>query len=152
MGNALQGAFAPQDPDFAQAVAASFANQGFMTTLGARLETVEPGHVVITLPYSDAVGQQNGFFHGAAIGGIGDNAAGYAAMSLMPPGSDPLTVEYKINFIRPALGTLLRADGQVLRAGRSLTVARVDVSVVSGDGPDAPVALLQATISKREPR
>ena len=62
----------------------------------------------------------------------------------MPAGSEVVTVEYKINFIRPALGKLLRAEGQVLRAGKSITVCRIDVGLVEGDEVK-PVALLQGT-------
>ncbi len=111
------------------------------------LREIAPGRVAIELPYGEVVGQQQGLFHGGAIGAIGDIAGGYAALSLMPAGSEVVTVEYKINFIRPAKGALLRAEGQVLRAGKSVTVARIDVSLVDGDKTTA-VALLQATFMR----
>jgi uncharacterized protein (TIGR00369 family) len=108
------------------------------------LRSVEPGRAVLELPYSAAVAQQQGLFHGAGIGAIGDVAGGYAALSLMSAGSEVVTVEYKVNFIRPATGGLLRAEGQVLRAGKSLTVCRIDVSAIE-NGEATVVALLQAT-------
>jgi len=134
----------PANPAFADVIRASFSRQGMMRGLGARLGEIAPGQVAIELPYGEAVGQQQGLFHGGAIGAIGDIAGGYAALSLMPAGSEVVTVEYKINFIRPAKGGLLRAEGQVLRAGRSMTIARIDVSQVDGHQTVA-VALLQAT-------
>jgi len=134
----------PANPAFAEAVRESFARQGMMRSFGARLAEIAAGRVAIELPYGEAVGQQQGLFHGGAIGAIGDIAGGYAALSLMPAGSEVVTVEYKINFIRPAKGGLLRAEGQVLRAGKSMTVARIDVSLVDG-GSSTAVALLQAT-------
>ena len=135
------------NPAFEAAVRDSFASQGLMRTLGARLASVEPGHVVIELPYSEQVSQQHGLFHGGVIGAIADTAGGYAALSLMPTGSEVLTVEYKINFMKPARGTLLRATGEVVRAGRSITVVRAEV--VCGDGEDAATcALLQATMMR----
>jgi uncharacterized protein (TIGR00369 family) len=137
----------PADPDYAAAVRTSFARQGLMAELGARLVVVEPGRVEIELPFSPRISQQQGLFHGAAIGAIGDSAGGYAALSLMPAGSEVVTVEYKINFVRPAKGTLLRARGLVLRAGRSMTVARIDVDMIDGAAP-AKVALLQATYTR----
>ncbi|MEQ1614356.1 MAG: PaaI family thioesterase [Hyphomicrobiaceae bacterium] len=137
----------PANPEYAEVVRASFARQGMMRSFGARLAEIEPGRVAIELPYGEVVGQQQGLFHGGAIGALGDIAGGYAALSLMPAGSEVVTVEYKINFIRPAKGALLRAEGQVLRAGKSVTVARIDVSVVDGDKPTA-VALLQATFMR----
>ncbi|MEO1264104.1 MAG: PaaI family thioesterase [Pseudomonadota bacterium] len=135
--------FAPADDGYADRVRASFGRQGMLSTLGAELQNVGPGAVVIRLPSSTAVGQQQGYFHGAAIGAIGDSAGGYASLSLMPADSEVVTVEYKINFIRPAEGAVLIAAGHVLRAGRSLTVARVDISC---DGRD--VALIQGTFTR----
>lgn len=137
----------PANPAFAEVVRASFARQGMMRALGARMGEVAPGRVSIELPYGEVVGQQQGLFHGGAIGAIGDIAGGYAALSLTPAGSEVVTVEYKINFIRPAKGTLLRAEGHVLRAGKSLTIARIDVSVIEG-GKATTVALLQATFMR----
>ena len=88
---------------------------------------LEPGLCVIEMDYAPGVSQQNGYFHGGAVGAIADSAAGYAAYSLMPAGSDILTVEYKLNLIRPAVPPTLRAEGRVVRAGKTLSVCRADV-------------------------
>ncbi|MEM1307160.1 MAG: PaaI family thioesterase, partial [Pseudomonadota bacterium] len=85
---------------------------------------------------------------GAAIGAIADSASGYAALSLMAPGSEVVTVEYKINFLAPAEGTRLVADGVVLRAGRSLSVGQSDVFAEAADGTRKRIALLQGTFSR----
>lgn len=137
----------PSNPDFERTVRGSFARQGLMGTIGAWLTEVRPGRVVIELPYSERIAQQHGHFHGAVIGAIGDNAGGYAALTLMPARSEVLTVEYKINFLRPAQGLVLRADGQVLRAGRTLVTTRIDVSV-HGGSTDGMCAALQATMMR----
>ena len=89
--------FRASNPDYEKAVRDSFARQGLMTTLGARIVTLEPGFCVVEMPYAPGVSQQQGFFHGGAVGAIADTAAGYAAYSLMPAGSEILTVEYKLN-------------------------------------------------------
>ena len=68
----------------------------------------------------------------------------------MPAGSEILTVEYKINLIRPALPPTLRAEGRVLRAGKTLTVCRADVYPRGAGGPEA-CALLQSTLMRVEP-
>ena len=99
--------------------------------------------------YAPGVSQQNGYFHGGAVGAIADSAAGYAAYSLMPAGSDILTVEYKLNLIRPAVPPTLRAEGRVLRAGRTLTVCRADVFHSPPSGLEA-CALLQSTLMRVE--
>jgi len=137
----------PADPDFALRIRQSFARQGLMTSLGARLRTVDPGHVVIELPFSAALSEQRGNFHGGVLGAIGDSAGGYASMSLMPAGAEVTTVEYKINFLRPARAQLLVADGRVVRAGKSISVVRVDVSATDS-GQSEVVALLQATFMR----
>jgi uncharacterized protein (TIGR00369 family) len=84
--------FSVSNPDYAKTVRDSFARQGLMTTLGARIVAIEPGFCVVEMGYTPGVSQQQGFFHGGAIGAIADSAAGYAAYSLMPAGAEILTV------------------------------------------------------------
>lgn len=141
--------FKPSNPDYARKVRESFAKQGLMTTLGARIATLEPGFCVIEMPYSPGVSQQQGFFHGGAIGAIADTAAGYAAYSLMPAGAEILTVEYKLNLVRAAMPPILRAEGRVLRAGKTLTVCRADIYHQSVGGMES-CALLQSTLMRVE--
>jgi uncharacterized protein (TIGR00369 family) len=100
-------------------VRASFASQGLMRAIGAELATLGPGLCTVEVPFSEWVGQQQGFFHGGVIGAVGDTAGGYAALSLLPVGSEVITLEYKVNVLRPAAGDRLVAEGSVLRAGRS---------------------------------
>lgn len=139
----------PADPGFAARVRASFAAQGLMTTLGARLAAVGPGRVAIEVPFAAGLSQQKGFFHGAVLGGIGDSAGGYAALTLLPAGSEVVTIEYKINFLRPAVGELLRATGRVLRPGRSVTVCQVEIEAVAA-GQAAHCGVMQATFMRVE--
>jgi uncharacterized protein (TIGR00369 family) len=145
-------AFKPAHTDYERVVRTSFGHQGFLGNIGAWLVDVKPGHVIIELPFSGKVTQQNGLFHGGAIGAIGDSAGGYAALTLMPEQSEVVSIEYKVNFVRPAKGQLLRAEGQVLRAGKSVTVSRVDVFTVeqdsAGDVKSELVAVLQATFMR----
>ena len=145
--NASGARFEPATPDFAEVVAASFARQGLMTDFGARLASIEPGRVVIEVPFSARLTQQGGFFHGAVLGAIGDSAGGYASLTLMPAGNEVVSIEYKINFMRPAGGELLRATGRVLRPGRSVTVASIEVEAIAG-GKASVAAVLQATFTR----
>ena len=139
--------FNPKDPDFAARVRKSFAAQGIMSHIGATLTLIEPGACEIELPYSDAVSQQHGFFHGGVIGTIADSAGGYAAFGLMDAEDGILTVEYKLNLMAPADGDLLIARGRVLRPGRTLTVARAEVCVVK-DGREIACAAMQQTLMR----
>ncbi|WP_296177887.1 PaaI family thioesterase [uncultured Brevundimonas sp.] len=111
------------------AIQSSFAQQGLLKGLGASLVELRPGRCALELPFSQAVTQQQGFFHGGAIGALADAAGGYAAMSTASDGTEVLTLEYKINFLRPAAGEAVIATGEVLRAGRSIIVTRIDVHV-----------------------
>ena len=146
----MAGALSASNPDYATTVRESFAKQGLMTTLGARIVSLEPGLCVIEMPYAPGVSQQQGFFHGGAIGAIADTAAGYAAYSLMPAGSEILTVEYKLNLVRAAVPPILRAEGRVLRAGRTLSVCRADIYHQGASGMET-CALLQSTLMRMEP-
>ena len=146
----MADAFTASNPDYAETVRESFGRQGLMTTLGARIATIEPGFCVIEMPHAPGVSQQQGFFHGGAIGAIADTAAGYAAYSLMPVGSEILTVEYMLNLVRAAMPPILRAEGRVLRAGRTLTVCRADIYHRGANGLET-CALLQSTLMRMEP-
>ncbi|HEV2675795.1 MAG TPA: PaaI family thioesterase [Aliidongia sp.] len=121
--------FTASDPGFAARVAASFARQGIMTSLGARLTRIEPGLCEIQLPYRPELSQQHGFFHAGVTSTIADSAGGYAGFTLFPADSDVLTVEFKINLLAPADGDLLIATGRVIRSGRTLTVCELEVEV-----------------------
>lgn len=132
---------APADPLFAQRCRDSFARQKAMALIGASLARVEPGYVEITLPYRDDLTQQKGFVHGGILGMIADTACGYSAFSLMPAGCSLVTVEYKINILTPARRSLV-AKGQVLKPGRTLTIARAEV--YADDGKH--VASMQQTL------
>jgi len=132
---------APADPEFASRIRASFGRQKAMALIGASLTTVAPGAVEIALPFRDNLTQQKGFVHGGIIGMIADTACGYAAYSLMPADSSLVTVEYKINVLAPAKSSLL-ARGEVVKAGRTLTVARAEVYAHDGKH----VATMQQTL------
>lgn len=78
--------FVPRDPQYEARVRASFEAQRFMATIGATLDRVAPGEVVISVPFREELTQQHGFLHAGAIGAIADSACGYAALTLMDPG------------------------------------------------------------------
>ena len=124
-------------------VRASFGKQGLMRLLGARVVEAGEGTCTIEVPFSEEVTQQERYFHGAVIGALGDNAGGYAALTLAPPDREVLTVEYKVNFLAPASGEKLVARGEVVTAGRRIFVCKAEVSAVSGAEETVCAALLQ---------
>ena len=133
-------------PALHQRVLASFERQGMMQQLGARLVQVGPGLCVVDLPYSDKVTQQQGGFHGGAMGALADIAGGYAALTVAPADAEVTTVEYKINFLAALRGGCLRATGQVLRAGKRIIVTCATVEHLDDNGSSTDCAVMQQTL------
>lgn len=137
--------FEPRDPQFAQRVQESFALQGAMHTLGARLLMAAPGAVDIELPWSAGVTQQHGFVHAGMLATALDSACGYAALSLMPAQAGVLSIEFKINLLAPAQGERFRMQGRVLKPGRTITVTEGRAYALR-DGQEKLVATMHCTL------
>jgi uncharacterized protein (TIGR00369 family) len=140
------------DPSTEQRIREGIGRQTLLTTLGISIAELAVGRVVLDLPYRADLCQQNGYMHAGAITTLADSACGYAAASLMPEDRDVLTVEFKVNLLSPARGDRFRATGEVMRAGRTLTVCSAEVVAWADDGDRKPeaslvrVALMQATM------
>lgn len=137
----------PTNPKFVEEVKDSFDQQKVMGLIDAKVTRVEPGVIEITLPYRTDLTQHHGYVHAGIITTIADSACGYAAYTLMPPGSDVLAVEFKVNLMRPAKGETFVARAEVVKSGRTLTVVRADVHALS-DGDSEIVAIMQATMMR----
>jgi len=135
----------PANANFADEVRASFAQQSIMNLIGANLSRVDPGLVEITLPYRNDLTQQDGFLHAGIVTTIADSACGYAAHTLMPAGSRVLSVEFKVNLLRPAAGEAFVAHAEIIKAGKTLTVVRADVFALTKTDRTL-VATMQATM------
>lgn len=127
-------------------VAASLARQGMMQHLGVRLLAVGPGTVTLALPYAERVTQQQGGFHGGAMGALADIAGGYAALTVAPEGMEVTTVEYKINFLSAFQGGELQATGRVTKAGKRIIVTTAEVVHIAADGKRSDCAVMQQTL------
>jgi uncharacterized protein (TIGR00369 family) len=139
------------DAATAERVRGRFHAQTAMATIGARIAKVERGFVEIELASAPHIRQQQGFVHGGVISMILDSACGFAAFTTMPEGAEVVSVEFKINFLKPALGDLFIARGRVLRPGRNLTVCQGEVYALVGAREEA-VAAMQATMASVQPR
>ncbi|MEP1356435.1 MAG: PaaI family thioesterase [Tateyamaria sp.] len=126
-------------------IAASFARQSMMQTFGATLDAVTQGHVTLSAPILPGSRQQQGFAHAALTFGLGDSAAGYAALTTIPEDQEVVTAEIKINLTAPATGERLIAKGRVIKPGRRLIVVTSEVFAVT-DGVETLVAVLQGTM------
>src|SRR4029078_1463719 len=136
----------PRNPAFAEEIKQSFSKQTIMGLIGAELSRVEPGVIEITLPYRADLAQQHGYLHAGIVTTIADSACGYAAYSLMPPSSEVLSVEFKVNLLRPAKGAMFLAVAEVVKAGKTLTVVRADVFGIDGEGQRELVATMLGTM------
>lgn len=137
--------------DLKARIHASFLRQGFLQTLGAKLEHVAPGAVTISLRLNPGLTQQQGFAHGGVGFSIADSAAGYAALTLIEPPDDVVTSDMTIHYLSPAVGEQLIARGSVLRPGRRMLVTQADVFAVA-DGRETHVARLTGTMVRVTPR
>ena len=126
----MESSFEPRNPEFAGRVRASFDAQTVMQTINANLTEVEPGRVVIELPYARTLTQQHGYIHAGISSTIMDSACGYAAFSLMPADAEVLTVEFKINLLAPASGNSFRAIGEVRKSGKQIFVSEAGLIAV----------------------
>ena len=123
----------------------SFESQSMMKTLGARIHKIEKGKVIIEAPILPSTLQQQGFGHAGLTFSIGDSAAGYSALTLLPEDKEVMTAELKINLLAPADGELLRAEGKVVKPGKRLVVVTSEINALK-DGQTKLIAIIQATM------
>ncbi len=137
----------PADADFVQRVHASFERQAVMKTLGIGIDHVAPGRVVLSMGHRAELTQQHGFLHAGIVSTALDSACGYAAFSLMPADAAVLTIEFKVNLLAPARGPLLRFEGQVTKAGRTISVVDARAFQRASESADETlIATMTATV------
>lgn len=136
----------PADTDFAQRVRDSFARQAVMATLGAALDAVEPGRVVLAMRHRPELTQQHGFLHAGIVATALDSACGYAAFTLMPADAAVLTIEFKTNLLAPARGPRFRFEAQVTKTGRTISVVDGRALQLDDAGNETLVATMTATV------
>ncbi len=137
--------FVVRSPDYERRVRDSFARQGVMGTLGARLQRVQPGEVEIALDWAPGLTQQHGFLHAGVVSTALDSACGYAGFTLMAPDAAVLTIEFKVNLLAPARGQHFRMVGRVVKPGRTITVTEGQAFAID-DGRETLVATMGATL------
>ena len=137
--------FSPSDPDFETRVRSSFSQQGMLTSLGAQIGILRAGEVHLTAPFDAHFSQQDGFLHAGVVTTLMDSACGCAAHTLMPVGSRVLSVEFKVNLLSPARGERFRAEGRVIKAGRTLTVCEGKLFSIEKEKASL-CAIMQATM------
>jgi uncharacterized protein (TIGR00369 family) len=139
-------AFIPAFAGYEARVRESFARQGAMKLIGARITEVAPGYCAIALVPRAELSQQHGFVHAGIVSTIVDTAGGYAGFTLFPEDASVLTVEFKLNLVAPAKGRRIVAEGFVVKPGRTLAITRGEVHAEEDDGKRTLVAIMQQTL------
>jgi len=137
--------FEPKNPDYRAIASDTFERQRAMATLGISIARLEPGEVDLAMAYSPDFAQQNGFVHAGIITAGLDNACGIAAFTLMPAGSDILTVEFKTNLLAPARGQRFAFCATVVKPGRTLTFCEAR-AYAEQDGTETLIATMTGTL------
>ena len=137
--------FEPKNPDYRHIATDTFERQCAMRTLGISIARLEPGEVELAMAYSADLTQQNGFVHAGIITAGLDGACGIAAFTLMPAGSDILTVEFKTNLLAPARGQRFAFRATVVKPGRTLTVCE-GRAYAEEDGNETLIATMTGTL------
>jgi uncharacterized protein (TIGR00369 family) len=133
------------DPNFEQRIRESFARQGLINTLNGKIAHISSGELHITAPFDKRFTQQDGFLHAGIITTLMDSACGYAAYTLMPTDSRVLSVEFKVNFLSPAIGEQFKAEGRVVKSGKAISVCEGKLFAIQ-NGQEKLVAIMQATM------
>lgn len=121
--------------------------QPFSMLVGAKVGRVERGHAELTVENRPELTQNNGYIHGGVIGYLADNASGCAASTVLPEGAVSLvTSEYKLNLLRPAIGTRATARGEVVKAGRRQCVVETRVYCADDAGAEKLIGICLATL------
>jgi uncharacterized protein (TIGR00369 family) len=128
-----------------QRISESFQRQGMTQNLGFEFIKAEKGKVEFAMPRSEKVLQQQGAFHGGALGTLADICCGYAALTVAPEGMEVTTVEYKINFVSAAVGERVVCIGEVKKAGRTLTICTAEL-FDEKEGVRKTCGYMQATV------
>lgn len=127
-------------------VATSFARQGLMATLGAEMLEATEGQCRVGVDFGPGLTQQHDLWHGAVSAALADVAAGFAAYTLMDDDRQPLSIEFKVNWVAPARGPRLEARARVVANGFRVKHVHVDVVTLDGDD-EVVVAIALATIA-----
>ena len=127
-----------------------FTKARFVEELGIKLVKISEGSIETELAIRESFRQQHGFIHAGVIATLGDHTAGGAARTVTGE-KDVITIEFKINFLRPAKGNKLKCVGKVLRGGKQIATAEAEIYDVDG-AEEKLVAKLTETLSVIDPR
>jgi uncharacterized protein (TIGR00369 family) len=110
-----------------QRIADTFAAVPFAHLLGLEMVSVERGKAVLRLGIRDQLRQNNGIIHGGVTASLIDTAAAFVILTLLGPDQTTTTVDLTIHYLRPLIKGQATAHARIVRGGRRLIIAAVDV-------------------------
>lgn len=134
------------NPEYRSFIESIFRSAPFIEHIGYRLIDVGPGWCESALKLKDWHLQQDGFVHAGIMSTMADHTSGAASGTVLPDGKRPLTIEFRINLLRPGVGERLLCRADVIRAGRTTVVVEAEVRAVKA-GEEKMVAKMLATMA-----
>ena len=136
----------PKNLRYQEAVRHIITGAPFIQYLGMELKELEPGICETIIPIERHHLQQDNFIHAGVLATMADHTAGMASLSLAPEHHVVLTIEFKVNFLRPATGELLRCKAKVLKYGKTIIVTESEV-FMANSGEEKLVAKATVTLA-----
>jgi len=115
------------NPNFKEAILKKIEGQHFMHHIGFKINTIEPGLIIGSMPIRNHLKQNTGFLHGGLVATLADIVAGFSASSLLPEGYHVVTGELKISYLNPGLGDEVEAKGYTIKQGRKIYFCEAEI-------------------------
>ncbi|MBD3215448.1 MAG: hotdog fold thioesterase [Candidatus Lokiarchaeota archaeon] len=106
-------------------------SQGFPSYCGCKADFIDEGVFHSSMIIENKHKQQDGFVHAGVIATMADHTAGYSAYTLVPDNVRILTIEFKINYFKPAIGEKVVCKSQVINAGKTIITSESNIFILS---------------------
>lgn len=108
-------------------ITTSFNKSETLKFYNASLEEVQTDFISIKIPKQSLMTRKHGMFNGATIASLVDISSGFAAVSHYDDDCYVVTVELKVNYLRPAIGDYLLSKSYVIKGGKKISVIRTEI-------------------------
>lgn len=136
-------------PEKKKLITDSFNRSETLQFYKAELLEVETDFISMKIPKMEMMTRKAGMFNGAMIASLVDVSSGYAAVSHYEEDCYVVTVELKVNYLRPAMGDALISRSYVIKGGAKISVVRTEIYVQDEtSGSESHVATSLVTMMK----
>ncbi|WP_300669532.1 PaaI family thioesterase [Soonwooa sp.] len=135
-------------PEKRQLVEKSFNNSETLKFYKATLEELDTDYISIKIPKQDIMTRKAGMFNGAMMASLVDVSSGYAAVTHYDEDCYVVTVELKVNYLRPAIGDALLSKSYVIKGGKSISVVRTEIYCITENQKESHVATSLVTMMR----